>query len=497
MRKKTHEEYVNEVKIINPNVEVIEEYKGVNTKIKHRCLKDRYEWLVSPHSILNNSRCPRCVNKIRRTHTEYVNEVSMINNKIEVVDNFIDTKINILHKCKICNYEWKVRPERILIGSGCPKCANSIKKTHSEYVEELKLKNPNIEIIGEYVNAKTSILHKCLIHNIEWMVSPDVIKHGKGCPKCVSENRIKNNTITHDEYVKRLSNENPSIEVIDEYITAKTKILHHCLIHDVFWEIAPDKILRRKSGCPKCAKEKRILSKTKSREEYISELSIKNPIIELVGDYLGNKKPTQHRCKIHNYIFDSTPNTILNGCGCKYCKSEKLKHFHLKTEDYYMEELAEKNQNVKLIGKYYDGLTSTEHLCLIHNIKWCPTPTYVLQGGVCPQCKLEKISKGERYIGEWLTNHNFEYESQKKFPDCCNIRPLPFDFYLPNRKIAIEYDGKQHYEPIDYFGGQEEFEKRVINDNIKNEYCKNNGISLLRIPYFKNVEEELNNFLFI
>ena len=63
----------------------------------------------------------------------------------------------------------------------------------------------------------------------------------------------------------------------------------------------------------------------------------------------------------------------------------------------------------------------------------------------------------------------------------------------------IEYDGEQHFRPIEYFGGQKKFELQQKHDTIKNEYCKNNGIPLLRIPYFKydNIEEELNNFLFI
>lgn len=83
---------------------------------------------------------------------------------------------------------------------------------------------------------------------------------------------------------------------------------------------------------------------------------------------------------------------------------------------------------------------------------------------------------------------------KKKFEDCKDKKPLPFDFYLPNNVICIEYDGEQHTKPIDYFGGIESYECTVRHDKMKNEYCKNNGISLLRIPYNKNVEEELNNF---
>ena len=72
-----------------------------------------------------------------------------------------------------------------------------------------------------------------------------------------------------------------------------------------------------------------------------------------------------------------------------------------------------------------------------------------------------------------------------KFDDCRNKNPLPFDFYLPNYNICIEFDGRQHYLPIFYFGGEKMLNYTKNNDNIKNEYCLNNNIKLVRIPYYE------------
>jgi hypothetical protein len=82
------------------------------------------------------------------------------------------------------------------------------------------------------------------------------------------------------------------------------------------------------------------------------------------------------------------------------------------------------------------------------------------------------------------------YEIQYTFNDCLNIKKLPFDFYLPEYNICIEYDGEQHFRPIDYFGGLETFNKQKERDNIKNKYCENNNIEILRIAYYdyKNIE---------
>ena len=86
---------------------------------------------------------------------------------------------------------------------------------------------------------------------------------------------------------------------------------------------------------------------------------------------------------------------------------------------------------------------------------------------------------------------------KKKFYDCRDTRQLPFDFYLPDFNAVIEYNGKQHYEPIEYFGGENSFKIQQLHDEIKKDYCENNNIRFLSIPYYSNIKEELNNFLFI
>jgi hypothetical protein len=58
-----------------------------------------------------------------------------------------------------------------------------------------------------------------------------------------------------------------------------------------------------------------------------------------------------------------------------------------------------------------------------------------------------------------------------------------FDFYLPKYRTVIEFDGKQHYEPMEYFGGIESYERLKINDKIKSDYCEENYIDLIRIRY--------------
>lgn len=104
-------------------------------------------------------------------------------------------------------------------------------------------------------------------------------------------------------------------------------------------------------------------------------------------------------------------------------------------------------------------------------------------------CGCTHISHNERLIADILKEESILFETQFRFKNCKNIRQLPFDFYLPDYNVVIEYDGKQHFEPIDFFGGDVGFQKRKNNDSIKNEFCKANNIQLIRIPYTSSKED--------
>ena len=362
------------------------------------------------------------------------------------------------------------------------------KKTHKEYVAEVAIKNANIEVTGVYVNAKTPILHRCLIHNIEWMASPTNILNGKGCPTCAKIKQRNAMSMTHDEYIQKIKEINKDIVVLGVYVNAKTPILHKCKIDGYEWLTSPNHIIRGQ-GCPKCAGNNK-----KSHQEYVCQLSLINTNIEVVDSYINALTPILHKCLIHNIEWKVRPNDILCGKGCPVCGIEKSGNSRFKSHIQYVEELKLINQDVVVVENYNGANTPILHRCLIDGCEWLATPHNILCGTGCPRCK---ESKGEKMIRQWLTEHNIEYYTQKRFADCRDKIPLPFDFYLPDYNCCIEYDGKQHYEAMEWFGGQEALMYAQRHDEIKTHYCQNNNIRLLRIPYYKDAEEELSNFLFI
>ena len=118
------------------------------------------------------------------------------------------------------------------------------------------------------------------------------------------------------------------------------------------------------------------------------------------------------------------------------------------------------------------------------------------QGQCCPECSASE-SRGERKIRHVLENNRINFKQEYSFVDCRDKNPLPFDFYLPDHSILIEYQGAQHYGVVDKFGGPEGFILRQKHDKIKLEYCLLNNITLITIPYweFNNITQLLNQEL--
>jgi very-short-patch-repair endonuclease len=100
-------------------------------------------------------------------------------------------------------------------------------------------------------------------------------------------------------------------------------------------------------------------------------------------------------------------------------------------------------------------------------------------------CESNKKSIGERLVKSFLDEFNIKYTREKKFETCKSIKELPFDFYLPNYKICIEYDGELHYKSVEHMGGDKQLTRQKKHDRIKDKWCLENNIKLIRISYKK------------
>lgn len=177
---------------------------------------------------------------------------------------------------------------------------------------------------------------------------------------------------------------------------------------------------------------------------------------------------------------------LFNGVKCPYCRG-----LIVNTQDLLNDKRI---KEVEILGEYIACNKKIKCRCLKCNNTFYMTPNHLKRGESCPFCKQ---SKGEKRIKEILDKNNIKYETQFSFKECKNINSLLFDFYLPYYNLCIEYNGEQHYKPVEYFGGKDEFEIQKKRDNIKRKFCRENHITLLEISYkqFNNIEKIINNTL--
>ena len=260
------------------------------------------------------------------------------------------------------------------------------------------------------------------------------------------------------------------------------------------------KIVSKDCCCNCTGKKTSDVSKQKRAEKYIglaTDICKENNYILLttVNDYIDLHMDIEFVCHKHGYqtmIFDN----FIRGHKCKDCSYEERAK-NLRHDIKYVKERIENFNGNKLLNPedYKDTFTRNLNiLCSCGNIFTTSFKNYDEHGvNTCFSCSC-KESSGEERIRIFLESNKIEFIQEKRFADCRDKRSLPFDFYLPQYNLLIEFDGQQHYEPK---FGEDNFVRLQKHDKIKNEYCKIHNINLLRIPYWEgsNIESIISKQL--
>lgn len=225
----------------------------------------------------------------------------------------------------------------------------------------------------------------------------------------------------------------------------------------------------------------------RERKNYVGKVYGKLTIVGVLYNYMDDTHPRQDnyaQCEcscgkkdilipLKNLICGST-----KSCGC--------------------------NRTPDLTGKRFGNLTVIEQieskkhqrrwLCLCDCGAFTSLTSHCLLSGHTKSCgclRSTSVSQGELAIRSILADNKIEFYAEHTFSDCVGIRGrhLRFDFFIPSINSVIEYDGYQHYHPVDFFGGEKAFAYLKNHDNIKNEYCKKNDIAMLRLPYTQTHQE--------
>lgn len=223
----------------------------------------------------------------------------------------------------------------------------------------------------------------------------------------------------------------------------------------------------------------------------------KSSISLLSDEYKSNINDLKWQCNINgcSSIFYMSWNEVQSGHRCSYCASKKLNEKNcLATKNPELAKEWHPTRNGDLNPNMVFGGSHKKvwWVCSKCGKEWeAQIKSRHLKGYGCGSCTTNY--RGELKLIEIFDIYGIERVQHKTFSECKNVARLSFDFYLPNYNILVEFQGKQHYEPIEYFGGEKSFKKQQINDQIKKEFAIKNNIKLIEIPYwdFDKIDEIL------
>jgi hypothetical protein len=197
--------------------------------------------------------------------------------------------------------------------------------------------------------------------------------------------------------------------------------------------------------------------------------------------------------------FEQLPRDHLQGHGCRKCSIKHVSEQHKSnTEEFIIKAKIKHGDkfNYDLV-QYVSVMTKVKILCNKCKNLFEQIPNNHLFGQGCPKCN---ESKGENRVAKYLSHKNIRYIKNKIFDTLRDKSYLKPDFYLPELKLLIEYDGAGHYIPI--YGKTPEQKQQNLEgcqrrDKIKNEWARKNNIPLLRIPYwdFDRIPELIEAFI--
>ena len=419
----------------------------------------------------------------KKTDAEFKKEVfDLVGDEYTFIEPYANSSVKIKVKHNKCDNTYLIRPNDFLNGHRCPYCKGGVKKSNLEFKKEVyDLVGKEYTLLDTYVNNKTKIRVNHTRCGNTYEICPSSFLREPYCPYCSGSK--KTDTQFKQEVYNLVGDE---YTFLDTYVNSYTKIrVKHNKCGNVY-SISPSNFLGG-NRCHYCY----IEAKRKTNSQF------KQEVFNLVGDeytfldtYVNDS--TKLRVK-HNKCgneYEVRPHDFLGKLSrCPYCAG-----IAKKTNTQFEKEVYD------LVGDEYTFLDPyvNNHTKLRAKHNECgniygvrPTDFFAHQSR-CPYCS---SPKGEDTTNKILKSLGIKYEYQKTFDDLKDVQPLSYDFFIPSQNILIEYQGQQHYEPIDYFGGKDKFKLQQKHDTMKSDYAKAHHYTLIAIPYTEDTFSKIKKYL--
>lgn len=291
---------------------------------------------------------------------------------------------------------------------------------------------------------------------------------------------------TKEEFIIEIKKRFPfnNIEII-EFNGASKEITYQCKdCGEIYHKSRASHIYENKTLCQKCYSTRN----SEIRHKFLNYMS-KRKDLKLLDKIICTSQKAHLQCLKCGRDFYVLPSNFVYNAehSCPFCG----KNGCLVDETEMKERMIKfKKDNYELI-EYKKFTKSAKFKHKDCGFIFSQLPGNFLKGRGCPKCN-KKISIGEQKIIDYLQKNNIIFEVQKKFEQ---TGTKSFDFYIPLKRTLIEYQGEQHYKPINFFGGEEKFKKQEERDQEKRIFCKNNNYFLIEIPYYdqNNLDKYLSN----
>lgn len=305
---------------------------------------------------------------------------------------------------------------------------------------------------------------------------------------------------THEKFWQRF-NELPDKDLYEvitlpEKLSTKTKFTVKCNKNHMYL-VSINTFLNNKTRCRICNQGEPWNYERFSRE--ISNLIDKNDYVISNYDNIRNiYSRFTIQCVKCQHIWESTPSNFINKKRrCYNCKKgQRWSVDRVKREFSYIEDYG------KYFIEHVENITNSRSVFTVrcnNNHVWETTPlSFFYNKHRCPTCN---ESHGERKIALFLEINNINFQREKKFDTCKNVKKLPFDFYLPDYRMLLEFQGLQHFRKMEYSQNEvtnnDKFERTKLTDAIKKQWAIDNGYRFLEIRYneINNIEEILKKEL--
>lgn len=334
------------------------------------------------------------------------------------------------------------------------------KKTNEQFVSELLAITKTIEPIGEYRGAKENIKVKCLVCGNIWEPMPTSLLSGHGCRKCATIANSERNTISPEEYKKRLYKSNPNISLLETYVKSEDHIKVECTVCGNIWTPEAGSLLQGR-GCPECAKKRRAEKQKRTNETFVREMNRISPHIEILSEYSTVDDNVHAKCKECGYEWDPIASVLLSGGGCPNCAGNAPK-----THETFVKEIADANPSITVIGRYINAKTPVTVKCLICGKEWDALAGNLRKGEGCPSCCHAPTSFAEQCLLDAF--RRWFGEGAVLSRDISTIGK-ELDIYIPKYSTAIEI-GSWYWHM-----------NRIENDRLKRTACNSMGVRLIII----------------